>query len=101
LRWVVCPPALPLLLILNILLVGKGIGPELLYRGMLTFQISFYILAGVGWMMSWRKMGRVKLFYVPYYFVFMNSSVWLGFFRYISKNQTVVWEKSERLSRSS
>jgi hypothetical protein len=41
---------------------------------------------------------KVKVFYVPYYFLFMNLSVFAGFYRFIRNKQSAVWEKAARHS---
>jgi hypothetical protein len=97
-RWVICPFALPLILIFNVLLVVFRINPVNLYQLILIFQILFYMLAIVGWRFADKKLGKSKLFYVPYYFSFMNISVWAGFYRFISGSQSSIWEKAKRAS---
>lgn len=96
LRWAICPLALPLIFILNILILFQG-GP-LFYVYILFVQIFFYALALGGVLFSDNKAGMGKLFYVPYYFVFMNIAVWKGFFRFIKGTQSVNWEKANRQS---
>jgi cellulose synthase/poly-beta-1,6-N-acetylglucosamine synthase-like glycosyltransferase len=97
-RWVICPLALPLILICNIFLVASKINPLILYQIILFLQISFYLLAISGWLLEEKKAGKRKIFYVPYYFSFMNLSVWAGFFRYINGRQSAIWEKANRAS---
>ena len=97
-RWVICPLALPLILISNILLVMLKFEPILLYQIALYLQIFFYLLAMIGWFLRDKPMGRSKLFHVPYYFSFMNMSVWSGFFRFINGSQSAIWEKANRAS---
>jgi len=95
LRWTLCPVCLFICFISNILLVYQGAGR--FYQVVLLFQIVFYTLAGIGWLMAGRNL-KVKAFYIPYYFLFMNLSVFLGFYRFIRKKQTAVWEKAARHS---
>jgi hypothetical protein len=38
----------------------------------------------------------IKGFFVPYYFSMMNLSVFAGIGRLLRKQQSVIWEKSER-----
>jgi hypothetical protein len=52
-------------------------------------------VAWTGWIFANRNI-RIKAFYVPYYFMFMNLSVYLGFYRFLRKRQTAVWEKAAR-----
>jgi hypothetical protein len=58
-------------------------------------QIVFYTIAVAGWLFA-RQNLKIKAFYIPYYFFFMNLSVFLGFFRFMSGKQSVVWDKSSR-----
>jgi poly-beta-1,6-N-acetyl-D-glucosamine synthase len=95
-RWVVCPLALPLIFICNVLLVLFKVNPLILYQLILGTQVLFYILAIAGWLFEEKKIGKRKIFYVPYYFSFMNMSVWSGFFRFINGRQSAIWEKAKR-----
>ncbi len=97
LRWIVCPPLLPLILILNIVLVYRNAG--LFYWVTLGAQILFYLAAAMGW--GFARMNRkIKAFYVPYYFSFMNAAMFLGLKRFLTKSQTVIWDKAARHSHS-
>jgi poly-beta-1,6-N-acetyl-D-glucosamine synthase len=93
LRWTLCPLGLVLLLLANIILVWMGAG--WFYSLMLALQSGFYFLAVTGWVFANRNI-KLKLLYIPYYFLFMNISVFLGFFRFLQKRQTVLWEKAAR-----
>jgi poly-beta-1,6-N-acetyl-D-glucosamine synthase len=94
LRWAVCPFALPLVLLLNIIIVmGQG---GVTYTVLLAAQVLFYTFALLGWLFSDSPKGRFKIFYVPYYFVFMNVSVWGGLLRYLNGAQSAMWEKARR-----
>ena len=93
-RWAVCPFALPLILLLNIIISATGGTP--LYTVMLAAQVLFYLFALMGWLLSGSVAGSFKFFYVPYYFVFMNISVWGGLLRYLNGSQSAMWEKARR-----
>jgi poly-beta-1,6-N-acetyl-D-glucosamine synthase len=93
LRWTLCPICLVTGLISNFLLVYYKEGR--LFIVVLLVQIVFYAMALTGWIFS-KKNIKSKVFYVPYYFLFMNLSVFLGFYRHIRKKQTAVWEKAGR-----
>jgi cellulose synthase/poly-beta-1,6-N-acetylglucosamine synthase-like glycosyltransferase len=94
LRWAVCPFALPMILLLNItIVIGQG---GVLYAVLLAAQVLFYTFALLGWLFSDSPKGRFKIFYVPYYFVFMNVSVWGGLLRYLNGAQSAMWEKARR-----
>lgn len=93
LRWTICPLAIVTLFISNIFLVVKDSGP--VYFVFLFLQFLFYGLAIVGWIFANRNI-KIKVLYIPYYFLFMNVSVFLGFARFVRKNQSVLWEKAAR-----
>lgn len=93
LRWTICPILLLMVLISNIVLVSLGGG--LFYSIILALQVLFYAMAILGWVLASREI-KVKTLYIPFYFLFMNYAVILGFRRYIQNKQTVLWEKAER-----
>lgn len=93
LRWTLCPVCLVLLLFSNIGIALSG--GEWIYWLLLGMQACFYVLAIIGWLFANRNI-KLKLLYIPYYFLFMNISVFLGFARFIQKRQTVLWEKAAR-----
>lgn len=95
LRWAVCPFLLPLLLILNCwIYYSTG---QALYGILLVGQILFYCCAFIGYLLALSNK-KSKIFYVPYYFVFINISLYLGLGRYFRKRQSVLWEKAARKS---
>ncbi len=96
LRWTLCPVCLVICLITNSLLVYYDAGR--LYEVVFLFQIVFYTLAFTGWLLASRNL-QLKVLYVPYYFLFMNLSVFMGFYRFVRKRQTAVWEKAARHSQ--
>jgi poly-beta-1,6-N-acetyl-D-glucosamine synthase len=95
LRWTLCPLCLVSLLITNIIIVIYNGG--LAYQVFLILQALFYSSALLGWFYANRNI-RIKSLYIPYYFFFMNVSVFIGFKRFITKKQTVLWEKAARKS---
>lgn len=96
-RWLVSPISLPIILITNILLVYQFNG-GILYKILLGSQIVFYIMAIAGWVMY--KIGRRNiLLFVPFYFVFMNSCMLVGFVRQIFNKQKVTWDKAKRSNK--
>lgn len=94
LRWAVCPFALPLLIVLNILLVLMKTGP--IYSLLLGAQGLFYLFALTGWILAKTRESGRGIFYIPYYFLFMNISVWKGLGRHLAGTQSVTWEKARR-----
>ena len=94
LRWTLAPLFLPIVLLANVWLAATG---NLFYILALGAQIIFYCLAVLGYFFRDRKIS-IKGFFVPYYFMVMNLSVYAGFLRYIKGKQSVVWEKAQRAS---
>jgi cellulose synthase/poly-beta-1,6-N-acetylglucosamine synthase-like glycosyltransferase len=93
LRWVVCPILLPTILILNVIIV---IDTNItLYQLLLLGQLIFYAAAAGGAYYASKNI-KVKALYIPYYFVFMNTAMYLGFRRFVSNSQTVLWDKAKR-----
>lgn len=93
LRWAVCPLLLPIILISNTILFFFGNNP--IFDYFFAAQLFFYIAAITGWIFA-QKNVKIKAFYVPYYFLFMNIALYAGFVRYINKQQTVLWDKAQR-----
>lgn len=92
-RWSLSPLCLLLLLPLNVVLVMMGGG--FLYQLLLFLQGCFYLVALTGWFFASRDI-KVKLLYVPYYFLFMNISVFMGLKKYLAGKQSVLWDKAAR-----
>lgn len=97
LRWTLCPVLLPVIFLLNLLIVWKGGG--LIYQLLMAAQVLFYLAAFISWILS-KKHIKIKLLYVPYYFVFQNYCLYLGFIKHLKGQQSVLWEKAERQSYS-
>jgi cellulose synthase/poly-beta-1,6-N-acetylglucosamine synthase-like glycosyltransferase len=93
LRWVACPILLVLLFISNALLVAGNQG--LIFNYFFFGQSVFYILAMAGRLAKFSKW-KLGIFNIPFYFVFMNLCLARGFFKYINRQQTVIWEKAMR-----
>ncbi len=95
LRWSVTPFALFALLPLS-LLIGSGyVSTYNVFYVIFGIQVVFYLCAGMGYLQ--RDAPHVsKLFYVPYYFIFMNINVLLGIYYLLSKQHRGGWKKSQR-----
>ncbi|MCY7352635.1 MAG: glycosyltransferase, partial [Cytophagaceae bacterium] len=98
-RWAVAPFCLPVLLVLNALLVllpgQEGSLGRAFYAGAMGAQVLFYGAAAVGHWYENRQL-RMKAFFVPYYFWFMNYCALLGYQRYRRGHETGLWEKVKR-----
>ena len=97
LRWTLAPIALPLLLIFNtIITYNSGF---LNFNDVFTYlfygQLTFYVLALLGWYFENKEI-KIKILFIPYYFFIMNLSVFLGFRRYLKGKQSVNWERAKR-----
>ncbi|MBN9349058.1 MAG: glycosyltransferase family 2 protein [Chitinophagaceae bacterium] len=98
LRWAVCPFLLPVIFFLNWFIYWKS---GSVYYGIIFYlQCIFYLAAFAGYLQA-LKNKKSRLFYIPYYFSFMNLSLYIGLNRYLKKNQTVLWEKAIRKTENS
>ncbi|HEY4966913.1 MAG TPA: glycosyltransferase family 2 protein [Puia sp.] len=93
LRWTLCPLCLLICFISNAWLVHTQ--PWGFYLVFFLAQTVFYALACVGWILANQNL-KIRAIYIPYYFLFMNLSVFIGFYRWIMKKQSSVWEKAAR-----
>jgi cellulose synthase/poly-beta-1,6-N-acetylglucosamine synthase-like glycosyltransferase len=92
LRWTLAPLSLLLLLITNILLAVNG---PLFFKLVLVAQVVFYVVAILGYFLKDKKI-RFRILFVPYYFLFMNISVYQGLMRLIKGKQSAAWDKAKR-----
>jgi biofilm PGA synthesis N-glycosyltransferase PgaC len=95
LRWTLSPLCMILAFISNAVLFLGSAG--LLYTLLFLGQLAFYGIAAAAWLVPSLKK-RSKIIKLACYFVFMNTSVILGFFRFLRGNQSGVWEKAQRAS---
>lgn len=95
LRWTAAPISMPAVLASNLFLVIFEAGGW--YKFTLIIQCLFYALACLGWLGA-RNNTKWPLVFIPYYFVFMNWAVFLGWVNFIRFKQSGTWEKASRLS---
>ncbi|HYQ56585.1 MAG TPA: glycosyltransferase family 2 protein [Draconibacterium sp.] len=97
LRWAFAPPALLLFFVVSFLCVVNYNLWSLnhFYAIIFYMQVVCYFAAGLGWYFENRRL-RLKVLFVPYYFIMINYAAVLGIFRYINGRQSVNWEKSKR-----
>ena len=93
LRWIVCPALLPIIFFSNVVLFFTS--ADAVYTAILVGQIAFYIAAAVGYYYASKNI-KIKALYIPYYFVFMNFALYLGLKRFLSNQQSVLWDKAKR-----
>lgn len=94
LRWVVCPFLLPIVLLANVMLVWQHAG--VVYMVFLGIQTAGYLLALMGYFFQ-KNSSLPRWLMLPFYFVFMNTCLYAGLWRFVTKSQPVQWEKPERL----
>jgi biofilm PGA synthesis N-glycosyltransferase PgaC len=87
-RW--CAPIPLLLLFITNICLLNIVG----YRWLFGAQCAFYLLATFGVLIPGLR--RNYLVYVPYYFTVVNMAAFLGFFRFLTSKQQVLWDKVER-----
>lgn len=96
-RWTLAPIGLLIILICNFFLAMHtgffNFGN--IYPWLFWAQVVFYVAALTGWLLEDKNI-KIKLLYIPFYFFIMNLAVYLGFFRYIKKQQSVNWERAKR-----
>lgn len=92
LRWTLAPLGLLVAFIANINLSING---SFIYDFLMGSQLLFYTLAALGYLFE-RKKVRVKALFVPFYFAFMNLSVYMGAFQLLFGELSVTWEKASR-----
>jgi cellulose synthase/poly-beta-1,6-N-acetylglucosamine synthase-like glycosyltransferase len=63
-------------------------------------QICFYVFAFIGWLLVARGV-RIKLFYFPFYFVFVQLALAQAWLRWPRKKYDYAWQRTERLPDAS
>lgn len=93
LRWTLMPLALILILISNVFLAIESD----FFAWVLVAQAVFYGLGLIGYL---RRNSSIKLkaFHLPFYFVFMQVCVIMGWIKFARGKQQVTWEKSKRMA---
>lgn len=91
-RWSIAPLAL-LVMIPTGYILHLNIGGW--FSLLWVAQQCFYLLALLGKIFEAKQI-RLKLFFIPYYFVMTNYCMIAGFFRFVQGNQSVNWEKAKR-----
>ncbi|WP_207492565.1 glycosyltransferase family 2 protein [Aridibaculum aurantiacum] len=94
LRWVACPVCLLLLYVSNGIIFSNADSASF-FTVFFALQNLFYLVAIIG-SFSYRTGVTLNAFYIPFYFLFMNSLLVEGFWKYVAGKQTVLWEKSKR-----
>ena len=95
LRWTICPLSLPLLFLANLYLAFDHPYNAYMYTLAFVLQALFYLLGAIGLLLAVNNL-RISALTIPYYFIFMNVAVYIGFWAFIRNRQTVLWEKASR-----
>jgi hypothetical protein len=93
LRWVVCPFAIIIVLVLNIFLSINNEGEVFDY--LLITQIICYIAALMGRMLI-KNRRSFFITTITFYFLFMNFCMIKGLILFLTKKQSVLWQKADR-----
>lgn len=91
-RWTLAPVALMLMLVTNAFLLESSI---VIYALVFIGQVTFYALSIAGYYSENRKL-KIKALFVPFYFTFMNVSIYMGLFKLMTGAFSVKWEKAGR-----
>ena len=86
LRWIT-PFLLPMTFLLNL-----GLWDRPFYRLLLVGQVVFYALALLGYILA-RRGKQSGIIYTIFFFCFTNLATIAGFWRYITNQQPVTWQK--------
>jgi biofilm PGA synthesis N-glycosyltransferase PgaC len=70
------------------------------FVGLIVAQLVFYGLAFGGWMFAERGR-RPKIFYFPFYFVFVQLALALAWLRWPRRKYDYAWQRTERLPDAS
>ena len=93
LRWAICPFLLPLIFVLSVIISFVSFDKVVFF--LFIAQLIFYLTAFIGWLFA-QKNSKLKIFYIPYYFLFMNIALYAGFLRFLNNKQSVLWDKAAR-----
>ncbi|HEY9118056.1 MAG TPA: glycosyltransferase family 2 protein [Roseivirga sp.] len=66
-----------------------------IYGLIMRAQLFFGLLALTGYAIR-NGSTKIKIVFIPYYFIYMHYCVVLGWFKYFSGNQKVTWDKAKR-----
>jgi len=95
LRWTLMPLALIGVFVSIFFLAAKGWPYDVLMRA----ELIFALLALAGYAMR-NGETKIKVLFIPYYFLYMHYCVVLGWIKYFRGKQQVTWDKAKRASLS-
>ncbi|MEW6052148.1 MAG: glycosyltransferase family 2 protein [Candidatus Zixiibacteriota bacterium] len=88
-RWLV-PFAIIVLLIANLFLWRHG----LFYQALLAGQALLYVMALLAYLL--RPLQQISLFKIPLFFVMVNLSILVAWWKYLTGQKYVVWDATKR-----
>jgi biofilm PGA synthesis N-glycosyltransferase PgaC len=94
LRWTLVPFAFPIIFLLNFIIISLPDNSRL-FTYLFIVQCVFYLLVLAGGLAHNIKL-RFRVLFAPYYLFIMNYAVIKGFFRFLTGNYSVKWQKVER-----
>ena len=80
-----------LFLILVFLISSVQARHSTIYRTALYLQLTFYILAAVGWTLE-RRGSAPRMFYLPYYFCMVNVASLVGIAKFLRGSLSPTWQ---------
>jgi cellulose synthase/poly-beta-1,6-N-acetylglucosamine synthase-like glycosyltransferase len=86
------PLALGGMLVSSSLLARRGNG----YTWATCIQLAFYVMSAIGWFLAQRDI-RIKIFYIPFYFVLANASLARALLRWPRRKYDYAWNRTERV----
>lgn len=95
LRWTLVPFSFPIVFILNLIIVLSSYSNPF-YNILFGLQCAFYLVALTG-RLAENVRTRAGFLFAPYYLFIMNYAVISGFFRFLSGNYSVKWQKVKRI----
>lgn len=95
-RWVLCPPALLLVLPASYFALEGGGEPGWLLLAALAGWGLFSILGMAGLVSRSTMAGRLSILQYPFYFCFMHAATGVGLMRHLLGRQSVLWRKADR-----
>jgi biofilm PGA synthesis N-glycosyltransferase PgaC len=95
-RWVLCPPALFLVLPATYFAFAGGGEPRWLFLAAFAGWSLFAILALAGPIFRRIFPGGLRMLQYPFYFCFMHAATVAGLMRHLHGRQSVLWRKADR-----
>lgn len=82
---------------LILLLLASAVTFRIAFLG----QLGFYVLALAGALLRRRRIGRARIFAVPYFFTFVNAAAFVGILSMLKGKRTAAWStRSKTLLKS-